>query len=77
MLSLAHGERHEAMPAGVLQGDGVAVLRAVEHHLDARDGARQQLMAQLGVPGSGVPGVQGKGAGSGHAGLDGFKRRTD
>ena len=58
----AHRKRQKAMPAGVLQRDGVAVLRPIEHHLDATDRARQQLPLQLAIPGEAIPRIERKGS---------------
>ena len=56
----AHGQRQQAVPAGILQRGGAAVLQAVEHHLAVADGARQQHALELHVVRGGVPGVQRK-----------------
>src|SRR5262249_46770667 len=60
-LEPALGQRHQAMPAGVLQRSNPPVRLPVHHDMLAADRPRQQRALDLGVPARGVPGVHGKG----------------
>jgi hypothetical protein len=56
-LDLALGQRHQPVPAGVLERNRLTVLAAVQHELPAGDRPRHEVALELDVVRRGVPAV--------------------
>ena len=61
------GQRHQPVPAGILQRAHLPVGLAVHHDMLAADRAGKQRVLEVDIPGGGVPGVERKGRGHGCA----------
>ncbi|MEJ2655314.1 MAG: hypothetical protein P8Z69_08445 [Acidihalobacter sp.] len=59
-VELAHRQRQQAVPAGVLQRDDVAISATIEHQLLVAQGSFADFVLDFVVPGSGVPGILGE-----------------
>ena len=55
------GQRHQPVPAGVLQRAHLSVGLAVHHDMLAADRARKQRVLEIDIPGGGVPGIEREG----------------
>ena len=53
-------QRHQPMPAGILQRAHLSVGLAVHHDMLAADRARKQRVLEIDIPGGGVPGIERK-----------------
>ena len=52
------GQRHQPVPAGILQRADLAIGLAVHHDMLAADRAGKQRVLEIDVPGGGVPGIE-------------------
>ena len=68
-LQAPHGQRQQAVPAGIFQHSGLAIALAVHHQFLIANGTSQQIPADFDVISRRIPSIEGKG---GLSGLHGY-----